>query len=126
MNTVNGTNGSPKPPAEPKHSSQLKEFIALRKKIFRDKAVSDYDRIFDNKKELEQRLLLKNQEFNAKVEELSALLSAKAEEIDSLRSSTAETILNLNSESKALFGGLSRGPYRGIPERLGKRISRIS
>lgn len=92
MSAVNSRNGSPKAPAKPKHSSQLREFLALGKKIFQDKEVSDYDQLLDNKKELEQKLLLKNQEFNAKVEELSAL-----------RSSTAEVISNLESENKTLF-----------------------
>jgi DNA repair ATPase RecN len=108
MSAINYRTGSLKSPAKPKHLSQLKEFIAPEEKIFQDKEVSDYDRLFDDKKELEQRLLLKKQEVNAKAEELSALRSAKAEETSSLRSRTAETISNLKSENKALFEGFEK------------------
>lgn len=126
MSAINYRTGSLKPPAKPKHLSQLKEFIAPGEKIFQDKDVSDYDRLFDDKKELEQRLLLKKQEFNAKVEELSALRSAKAEEIGSLRSRTAETISISGPRTRRCLKGSRRGSYCGIRGRLSKRISRTS
>ncbi|KAH9217255.1 hypothetical protein DL95DRAFT_522194 [Leptodontidium sp. 2 PMI_412] len=97
MSTASGTSGPPKAPVKPKHSSQLKEFLALGKKIFQDKEVTDYDQLLDSKKELEQRLLLKDREFNEKVEE-----------IDLLRSSTAEEISKLESENKTLFEGFEK------------------
>ncbi|KAF8855030.1 hypothetical protein BDZ45DRAFT_692946 [Acephala macrosclerotiorum] len=103
MNATNGTNGSPKAPVKPKRASRLKDFLALGKEIFSEKEVGDYDQLLDTKKELEQQLLLKNQELNAKVEELVALRSAKTQEINSLRSSTAEKISALETENKTLF-----------------------
>ncbi|KUJ14163.1 uncharacterized protein LY89DRAFT_736210 [Mollisia scopiformis] len=64
-----------------KLGTQMKDFINLGKKIFQDKEVSDYDQLLDDKKELEEKLEAKNQEFDAKVEEVAALQAAADERV---------------------------------------------
>lgn len=84
MSGANGTNPSPRAPARSKQSTQLKEFLILGKKLFLEKDPEDYDQLLDEKHELERKLLLKSQEFDAKVEELSTLRAANSVKITQL------------------------------------------
>ncbi|KAH6665536.1 hypothetical protein B0J14DRAFT_233533 [Halenospora varia] len=73
MSVANSTNESSKNPSKPKRPLRIKEFIALGKEIFNEKELGDYDQLLTQKKDLEQQLLSKNQELDAKNKKLSEL-----------------------------------------------------
>jgi len=70
-----------------KFGDQVKEFLNMGNKIFEEKdAIADYDQLLDDKKELEEKLATKTQEYEDKVKEIATLQAAADERV-----ATAET-----------------------------------
>jgi chromosome segregation ATPase len=98
MSAVGGTSGTLKA-SKPRFSSQMKEFLALGKKVFHEKDIGDYDQLLDDKKELEEKLLSKSKELSS----FQSSMEGKIAKLELSEKKLQERIGVLQSDKKTLL-----------------------
>lgn len=86
-----------------KLGAQMKEFLIMGKSIFENKDIKDYDELFDEKKELEDKLAAKITEYEAKLEEVKELQKAADDRIAAAEKDSHERVLVAEAKSEGMI-----------------------